>query len=617
VADRSAVAAKVAAIAAPLAGGLVFGSWLAISTRSWGGAFILWPLLWWCVVAVVAGMLAFRIGSAVSPIFTRSLAGDRLERAGKITDLACLLGIAVFLVGLTAAIWVMVAGKTASAPVELYWVIPLGVFVYASTRPADNELLAMRRENDDQARRRRCAELTSRQRLAFDYHVLRTVHSLAAAGRPIAVSEVEGTLSHECAPELLPATLQAWADRKFVGIADSPRRHDAYHFGRGSSSDSREVWLTALGRRISARAEQVGLGCALADHEQCLELDDDALMGYRDELFGAIVSLIGNRDSATLNQLLSVHVHPYAATLADSMLDRLAKLGLISVVPRSGFAIPLTDGQVIRLTLVGRQIGRRLADVGTLAAALTERDETALQEAERKQRCAQTTSQQRIEFEDRFLRELHQLTGGDTRQVRLEEIWSRLNDECAAELTSHAVRVWRERKCVSYPERFDDLLPYERAEISLTAAGRDLCVRAEELRSMQAALKERSEEYRVKQEYNFQNSQVGAVGPHADVHDNEFVQSVNGIDQIRLDELAEQLAELRRALIDSADSADRGVAVGAVSQAEIAARNGDQAGVWANLARAGKWVLDTAKEIGVDLAAEAITTALRTHNIPI
>jgi len=36
----------------------------------------------------------------------------------------------------------------------------------------------------------------------------------------------------------------------------------------------------------------------------------------------------------------------------------------------------------------------------------------------------------------------------------------------------------------------------------------------------------------------------------------------------------------------------------------------------ADAPRAGKWVLYTAKEMGVDLAAEAIAVALRAHNIP-
>ncbi len=617
MADRSLLAAKAAVIAAPLAAGLAFGTWLAAITFSWRVAFFLWPLLSWCMVATAGGLLAFRVGNAVSPMVTMDLAGDRLVRVRKATDLASLLGIAVVLVGIAAAVWVMVAGKTASAPVELYWLIPVGVFAYASALLADDELLALQRANEEKARTRRCAELTSRQRLDFDYHVLRTLRSLAAASGRTTVSDIEAKLSHECAPELLPAALEAWADRLFVRIADSSGPRYARHFGPGLSPDTREVRLTVLGSRVCAHAEKVGLISALADHERCLGLDDDALIGYRDELFGAIVALIGRGDSAALERLLSVHVHSCAATLADSMLDRLAKLGLISVEREQVFGMPRTGGPLISFTPSGRQIGLSLADLGTLDAVLKERDEATRRESERQQRCAETSSQQRIEFEDRFLRELHLLTGGDTRQVKLKEIWSRLNHECAAELTPHAVRVWRERKCVTSSERSDDWFSLGAGEIALTAGGRDLCMRADELRSMQAALKERSEEYRVKQEYNFQNSQVGAVGPHADVHDNEFVQSVSDIAPARLDELADQLADLRRALIQSADSADRGVAVGAVSEAEIAARNGNQAGVRANLARAGRWVLDTAKEIGVDLAAEAITTALRAHNTPL
>jgi hypothetical protein len=242
-----------------------------------------------------------------------------------------------------------------------------------------------------------------------------------------------------------------------------------------------------------------------------------------------------------------------------------------------------------------------------------------LEERERTKRCHEVTSQQRIEFENQFLLALYWETAGDTSPTRLGQVWLRLNHECAPELTAHTLRVWRERRCLAMsriPTSYGQLnLTAEDSKLSLTAAGRDLCIRATVLDSMQQALDERSEGPTVKNEYYFRDAQVVGTGAH--VHDTELIQFVNTADQVKLDKLAEELAKLGAELARRSTSAEERVAVGSVSAAELAARAGDQQDVWRQLAKAGRWALDVAKEVGVSVAVEAITAVFKYYNIPI
>jgi hypothetical protein len=124
---------------------------------------------------------------------------------------------------------------------------------------------------------------------------------------------------------------------------------------------------------------------------------------------------------------------------------------------------------------------------------------------------------------------------------------------------------------------------------------------------MQEALKEREEGRKMSSDnYYINHSQVGAVGRDARADHNAFVQFVNATDQLQLDELARDLEKLGEILSRQADSAEKRVAALAVASAELAAREGDRQGVWQQLAKVGKWVLDTATQIGVPVAVEAI-----------
>lgn len=111
--------------------------------------------------------------------------------------------------------------------------------------------------------------------------------------------------------------------------------------------------------------------------------------------------------------------------------------------------------------------------------------------------------------------------------------------------------------------------------------------------------------------------QAGAVGPGARASDMTLVQGSSSISSSDdLSALAGELGELRTALRDVSTDPEHDVAMGIVAQAELKAKNGDDAGV-ANelsalkrLGQAGHWVLTAAAGIGTGLATAAIQSAL-------
>jgi hypothetical protein len=136
------------------------------------------------------------------------------------------------------------------------------------------------------------------------------------------------------------------------------------------------------------------------------------------------------------------------------------------------------------------------------------------------------TSRQKMEYENRFLLALHSVTAGEIRFVELRDVWSSLSDtlepadkiraifgehsdeffflKFSQDLTPHALRIWLQRKCISLPSELitddgTDLrgTPSGTDRLSLTADGRDLCMRAVEhggsMEAMKAVVMERFE----------------------------------------------------------------------------------------------------------------------------
>lgn len=105
--------------------------------------------------------------------------------------------------------------------------------------------------------------------------------------------------------------------------------------------------------------------------------------------------------------------------------------------------------------------------------------------------------------------------------------------------------------------------------------------------------------------------QAGAMGPGAHAHDINFNQVWNQLSgSIDLSSLANELSKLRAKLKEKAINAEHDITVGSLALAEQAAKKGDGSKTLEYLAKAGKWALDAATQIGTSLAAEAIKKSL-------
>jgi AbiTii len=105
--------------------------------------------------------------------------------------------------------------------------------------------------------------------------------------------------------------------------------------------------------------------------------------------------------------------------------------------------------------------------------------------------------------------------------------------------------------------------------------------------------------------------QAGAMGPRAEASHMTFQQiwqqSQGNID---LAALAGELATLRKAMRQEAEEPFHDKAVAEIGEAQEAAQNHDGPKVLQHLKNGGKWALDVATKIGVNLATEALKKSL-------
>jgi hypothetical protein len=633
--SRVSAGARVAVVLLPLVAALLLGGLVAEVTLSWG-AFILWQLIWWSIVAAIVGWATFRLADVVVPDVPDNLPDRYLDRMLSITRWINPLGFILISAGLATSIGIMIAGNVTSAPVEVYWPLPIAAFLFTASDPVNSRLSAI---NDKRAhalrerqRKARCSNVTSARRGEYAAAFLMTLYRLTQTtnppGRQIAISQITAKLKDECTPELLPVALKHWEERKFIRVErDKPNGHQS-------------VTLLKTGSRVCGRAKSVeGITAALREHERCLQLSDREKTSYRTQLLVDIATLAPDSQNVIATaKLLSVQKHPCWQELVDPSLRELSNLGLVDLTKRvsrrgaedfynlGSFSFagrrPVDSSPGVALTPKGSAVSAWIRQGNPLSVALDryeiqlrrERDRERIERA-REARCRESTHFQKIEFEDQFLRALYAATKGDTSLVLMNEVWSYLNNECKPELSPNAVRVWLERECIKLEDdkRFERGKEFALRQVmgndlrfSLTATGRDLCIRADQI-GMQEALRERREGPRVSNEnYYFYGGQTGAFGHGARADHNAFAQFVNATDQIEFDELARELKKLREVLARQADSAEKHAAVGAVAGAELAAQEGDREGVWQQLAQVGKWVLDTATRIGVPVAVAAI-----------
>lgn len=104
--------------------------------------------------------------------------------------------------------------------------------------------------------------------------------------------------------------------------------------------------------------------------------------------------------------------------------------------------------------------------------------------------------------------------------------------------------------------------------------------------------------------------QAGAMGPGAHAHHMEFNQAQReAIDQLDLAGLAADLSKLRKELRSSATDPDHDIILGQVAAAETAAKAGNRQQTLTLLKGTGKWALDAATTIGLNVATSALKIA--------
>lgn len=108
------------------------------------------------------------------------------------------------------------------------------------------------------------------------------------------------------------------------------------------------------------------------------------------------------------------------------------------------------------------------------------------------------------------------------------------------------------------------------------------------------------------------SGQIASTGRNSDVHDNTFILGDNRLNEINLAALSEELAALRAELRKEVPNptAEQDSELGALAQAEVEAKNGNQAGTLQHLRRTGKWALTVAERIGVALVAAILKDSI-------
>jgi hypothetical protein len=89
------------------------------------------------------------------------------------------------------------------------------------------------------------------------------------------------------------------------------------------------------------------------------------------------------------------------------------------------------------------------------------------------------------------------------------------------------------------------------------------------------------------------------------------VQLLYGLDSAKLEKLSAELGTLRAELLRRDPCPERAGSVAAIEQAEEAAKKGNSRTVLECLPKAGKWTLDVAKDIGVELVASLLEKQIK------
>jgi hypothetical protein len=104
------------------------------------------------------------------------------------------------------------------------------------------------------------------------------------------------------------------------------------------------------------------------------------------------------------------------------------------------------------------------------------------------------------------------------------------------------------------------------------------------------------------------------IGGQASVSGGNFqgsgTQNIRILDNVDMSRLSEELERLVTELSQKANTPQQHADTEAVRDAMNAANQGDKTSVWTHLKKVGKWVLDNATQMGVNIAAAVIAAAL-------
>lgn len=102
-------------------------------------------------------------------------------------------------------------------------------------------------------------------------------------------------------------------------------------------------------------------------------------------------------------------------------------------------------------------------------------------------------------------------------------------------------------------------------------------------------------------------NQAGAVGPNSSAQNNTFTQNnLNLGDDYNFEALLEELQKLKKAMKSNAENPEEFTSVTEIAYAEVAAEKKEGNKVIQHLLKAGKFALQTAKDVGVELVASII-----------
>ncbi|KAA3657336.1 MAG: hypothetical protein DWQ04_28420 [Chloroflexi bacterium] len=92
---------------------------------------------------------------------------------------------------------------------------------------------------------------------------------------------------------------------------------------------------------------------------------------------------------------------------------------------------------------------------------------------------------------------------------------------------------------------------------------------------------------------------------------NSSIEQNNGLSNFNMTELIKELEEVRSAMENTPNkNSQQYSSIAEISQAEDAAKSGNQQAVWEHLKKSGTWAFDIATKIGVSVAASALKSAL-------